>query len=96
MTTPVTNAKTLYDRENVTPYIYQSGLFTMGTVKPIGWERWPELRLCVDTEDDLNVVWLIYTKLHKEGAKPFTLQSIVSLLKRYPNIITNAHVRQKD
>jgi len=84
------NAKTLYDHEHVTPYIYQSGQFTIGTVKPIGWERWPELRLCVDTEDDLRMVREIYTKLYREGAKPFTLQAIVSLLKRHPEIITNA------
>lgn len=91
------NASTAYDHEHVTPYIYQHPeLFKLGIVKPIGKER-SDLRLCVDTADDLKMVREIYSKLYKEGGNPFTLETIVNFLDRHPEIVRiNANVKQKE
>ena len=92
------NAITSYEHEHVTPYIYEHPeLFKLGLVEPIGKERQPNLRLCVDTEEDLTMVGEIYNNLYREGAKPFTLNAVVDFLDNHPEIAkVNTHIRQKE
>ena len=47
-----------YDREHVTPYIYNSGLFKLGTVR--NDEDLSHIRWTVDTQEDLDRVREIY------------------------------------
>ena len=79
-------AKSQYNREHVTPFIYQHPeLFNIGTLKPIGRERRPELKFSVDTEKDLELVRAIYGRLYKD--KPFSLDSVILMLDRHPELL---------
>ena len=78
-------AKSKIEREHVTPYIRNSGLFKLKNVVnkspvPTNLSRW-----CVDEERDFRFVKTIYEYLYKEG-KLFYMKDVMSLLKKYPQI----------
>lgn len=89
-------AKRDYEREHVTPYIYQhSDLFRVKSVEANGKLRRPDLRLTVDTEKDLELVREIFKRLYREG-ETFYISEVIDLLDRYPELVgINIDVKQK-
>lgn len=87
------NAKSVYEREHVTPYIY----FHPEQFK-IAQKHYKEdlskIRLTVDEQADFELIDLIIRKLYH--VKPdFTLQDILSLLRAEPELVKiNAHIQQ--
>lgn len=84
------------DTEVWGPYFTQTGLFKWGVMAVDDPAvRWPELRLTVDTPADFELVTRIFDELHVPG-RVFTLQEIVALCRRRPDLIAiNAAVQQK-
>ena len=57
-----------HHREHVTPFIYENAeLFRIEHFEVEGRLRRPDLRLCVDTEEDLVLVREIYRRFYKYG-----------------------------
>ncbi len=85
-----------YEREHVMPYIYQHPeLFKIQTIPAAGKLKRPDLRLTVDTEEDLKLIREIYRRLYHEG-QIFYTEDVIDLLDKYPELIAiNANVRQK-
>jgi spore coat polysaccharide biosynthesis protein SpsF (cytidylyltransferase family) len=90
-------AKLDYEREHVTPYIYQHpDIFKLNFVEAKGKLRRPDLRLTVDTEEDLEFIREIYKRLYRDD-QIFYTEDIIELLDKYPELTDiNAHVRQKE
>ncbi len=86
-----------YEREHVTPYFYRHPeLFDVKELVAPDALRRPELRLCVDTEEDLALVREIYARLYVPPGRIFTTGEIIGLLDREPHLKEiNAHVVQK-
>ncbi len=94
-------AKKQYQREHVTPYIYQNAeplekinpKFRILQYKnPIDYSRY---RLTVDTTEDFEVIKRIYEALYKEG-QIFLLKDIIKFLEEHPEIAEiNKEVKQK-
>lgn len=79
------NAKKQYEREHVTPYIWdQPEKFRIGNVENdedlSATERWT-----LDYEEDLEFVRAIYANLYKEG-KIFGMEDVLKLLKKKPEL----------
>ena len=73
-----------YEREHVTPYIYQNP----NSFKLIGFKNsidYSEYRWTLDTPEDFEVITRIYEKLYKKD-KMFYFDDILDLMKRYPEI----------
>jgi len=90
-------AKQDYEREHVTPYIYQHpNLFQLKSVEATGKLRRPDLRLTVDTEEDLKLIREIFKRLQRNG-QVFYIEDVINLLDKHPELAAiNAHVRQKE
>jgi spore coat polysaccharide biosynthesis protein SpsF len=57
--------------------------------------RMPDLRLCIDTQEDLELVKTIYEELYPENPD-FGIKDIIELIKAKPHIKDiNSHIRQK-
>ena len=87
-------ANELYEREHVTPYIYEHPeIFTSHSYR---WEKdYSYYRWTLDTEDDFKLISNIYSELYKEE-NIFTTDDVLSLLEGKPELIKiNAHVKQK-
>lgn len=86
-----------YEREHVTPYIYQHpDLFKLNYVEAKGNLRRPDLRLTVDTEEDLEFIREIFKQLYRDG-QIFYAKDIIEFLAQHPELIAiNAQVRQKE
>jgi len=89
-------AKEKYQREHVTPYIYeQPEFFKLQIIKAEGKLKRSDLRLTVDTKEDLELIREIYKRLYKNG-KIFYLQEIIDLLEKYPQLLQiNSNIQQK-
>ena len=89
-------AKQDYEREHVTPYIYSHPeIFKLKSVEAIKKLRRPDLRLTVDTEEDLRLIREIFKHLYREG-QIFYTEEVIDFLDSHPKLIAiNAHVRQK-
>ncbi len=89
-------AKQDYEREHVTPYIYlHPEIFKLKSVEVTGKLRRPDLRLTVDTEEDLKLIREIFKRLYRDGQFFYT-EDVIDLLDEYPELIAiNARVRQK-
>ena len=79
------NAKKQYEREHVTPYIWdQPEKFRIGNVENdedlSATERWT-----LDYEEDLEFIRAIYANLYKEG-KIFGMEDVLKLLKKKPEL----------
>ncbi len=88
------NAKKPYEREHVTPYIYQHPeLFSLK-----GYERdddLSELRWTLDTEEDFRLIQEIYNALY-DGDKIFFTDEIIALMRAHPELARmNVHIEQK-
>lgn len=84
-----------YEREHVTPYYYlHREEFRLISVEAKGNLRRPELRLCVDTDDDLQLVRTIFERLGPGNS--FSIPDIVALVEKEPRLADiNGRVRQK-
>ncbi len=87
-------AKEPYQREHVTPYIYEHPeIFCLANVEnsqDLSYMRW-----AVDEEKDLEFVREIYKKLYKDG-KIFLTKDILALLRKEPQLLDiSKEVKQK-
>ncbi len=84
------------DRENVSLYIYEHPeKFRLGNVAAPPELRRPELRLTVDTQNDLDLVRGIYAGLYPKRPD-FSLSEVIRLLDENPELKEmNAHIQQK-
>jgi spore coat polysaccharide biosynthesis protein SpsF len=89
------SAKKPYQREHVTPYIYENpDYFKLRNVKAGKEIRYPDFRLTVDTKEDLSLIRKIYRHLCRSG-KIFFLQDVVNLLKIKPQFLKiNSNIKQ--
>ena len=86
-----------YEREHVTPYFYRNpekfNLKELVAAEPL---RRPELRLCVDTEEDLALVREIFARLYVPPGRIFTTVEVIAALDKEPRLKQiNARVVQK-
>ncbi len=84
------------DREHVSPYIYEHPQrFRLLNVPAPPEHMRPALRLCIDTQEDYQVVRAIYDALYPTKAD-FNLSDILAFLDSHPDIAAiNTHVKQK-
>ena len=89
-------AREPHEREHVTPYFYlHPEKFKLEFIDPVPLIRRPDLRLTLDTAEDLALVREIYGALYEEG-KIFTTRDIVRFLDERPELLKlNQHVKQK-
>jgi len=85
--------KESYQREHVTPYIWQNPeIFRIESVEASAELNYPEFRLTVDTEKDLELIRRIFDYLPDPGIK-----KVIGLLKEKPELVKlNSNVKQKD
>ena len=85
-----------YEREHVTPYIYQHpDLFRLKSVEANGKLRRPDLRLTVDTGEDLRLIKEIFHRLYHKN-QVFPIEEVINLLDKHPELAAiSANVRQK-
>lgn len=88
------NAKKDYEREHVTPYIYDSNNnFRMLSYK--NSNDYSKYRVTLDTEEDFKVITAIYEALFNEKGY-FLLQDVVEFLHKNPEIVKiNEEIEQK-
>lgn len=87
-------AKQEFEREHVTPYMYQHcDEFLVYDFK--GEENLSDYRWTLDTPEDFQFLQAVYSSLYKEG-QIFSTGQVLDLLKTQPELCKlNAHVRQK-
>lgn len=88
-------AKLPYEREHVTPYLYQHPeQFTVGSVesdRDLSKHRWT-----VDTEEDFELISRLITALYPDNPD-FTMEDLLAVLKEHPDWLSiNANVKQKN
>ena len=85
-----------YEREHVTPFIYRHPeLFSLEQVKAPREHTMPDLRLSIDTIDDLNLMTALFKRLYKKNPF-FSVDDVLSVIRREPELMQiNAHVQQK-
>ncbi len=86
------NAKEKYQREHVTPYIYENTqkIYYYKNDVDYSMHRWT-----LDTEEDFELINKIYNNLYK-GKHNFYLNEIVNLFKLKPELYDiNSHIEQK-
>lgn len=90
-------AKEPHQREHVTPYIYEHPrIFALQNIEAKGIIRRPELRLTVDTEEDLALIKNIYHFLYKPG-NIFLADEIITIVDAHPELKEiNARIKQKE
>lgn len=85
------NAKKNYQREHVTPYVYEYGKVYYYKNK-VDYSKY---RWTVDTGDDFKLIEEVYAKLYK-GTHDFYLYDILKVFEDYPELFyINSHVEQK-
>lgn len=86
------NAKEKYQREHVTPYIYEKSKFTFN-YKNI--EDYSKYRITVDTKEDFELIEAIYKELYK-GEHNFYMSEIIKLLENNNTLVNiNSNIKQK-
>lgn len=90
------DAKADYEREHVTPYIYRHPeLFTIQQVVAEDDLYDPDLRLCVDTPEDFELIRRIFEALYPKNPF-FSVREVLELVRKNPELREiNAHVEQK-
>lgn len=85
-----------YEREHVTPYFYlHPEKFKIQSLEAVGKLRRPDLRLTLDTAEDLALIKKIFGELYRPG-RIFYTEDIIDLLDRKPRLAKiNVNVRQK-
>lgn len=87
-------AMTIYDREHVTPFIYNhTDMFqtrNYSTSEDYSFHRWT-----VDTEEDRRLIEEIYKALYNPD-KLFSFEDVIKLFEQKPELIKiNQHIKQK-
>ena len=86
------NAKKTYQREHVTPYIYENGKNVFYYKNDVDYSKF---RWTLDTEEDFELISKIYDELYN-GEHNFYLEEIIGLFDREPDLYQiNSHVEQK-
>jgi len=87
-------ATTLFQREHVTPYLYQNPqLFKLRNLKSL--EDRSDIRLTVDTPEDLEFMKKIIAELYPQKPQ-FELADILAVLEKEPQLSKiNSHIKQK-
>lgn len=87
-------ARQPYEREHVTPYIYEHpNMFQLQNVEAQGEARRPEIRLTVDYQEDLELVRRICQSL---GEKSLRVVEVIRFLDANPSVAKiNADCEQK-
>jgi len=89
------NAKELYEREHVTPYMYKKNRNWAFYHNPEYTPNISNIRLTLDTPEDFNMISKVYDALY-HGKHDFYLPEILEFLAQHPDVIEiNSHVRQK-
>jgi spore coat polysaccharide biosynthesis protein SpsF len=58
-------------------------------------QHWPELRLCLDTEEDLVMLTEVFAALHRPG-RPLEIGAVIDFLRARPDVASmNAHIQQR-
>jgi spore coat polysaccharide biosynthesis protein SpsF len=88
-------AREPYQREHVTPYFYESpGRFTIARVTAAPEYNRTDLRLCVDTQEDLDLIRILHERLGAD--RSFALSDMITCLDGEPGLAQmNQHIRQK-
>ncbi|AOY78277.1 cytidylyltransferase domain-containing protein [Clostridium formicaceticum] len=85
-------AKQLYQREHVTPYIYENSEKIYYYKNEVDYSRY---RWTLDTEEDFQLITEIYKELY-EGRHDFYLDDVIKLFNRRPELYDiNKHISQK-
>ncbi len=86
------NAKEKYEREHVTPYLYENAKDAFYYVNDINYSKY---RWTLDTDEDFELISIIYEKLYK-GEHNFYLDDILKVFVEDESLINiNAHIEQK-
>jgi spore coat polysaccharide biosynthesis protein SpsF len=87
------NASKGYQREHVTPYIYENNknIYYYKNNTDLSFYRWT-----LDTGDDFKLIEKVYSHLYK-GKHDFYMADIISLFNKRPEYLRiNSNVRQKE
>jgi spore coat polysaccharide biosynthesis protein SpsF len=89
-------AKESYQREHVTPYIYENPkFFKLDNFEAPKEMRHPEFRLTLDTKEDYELIKEIFYRLESKK-KNFSVKDVIDLIKENPALLKiNAHIKQK-
>lgn len=83
-------AKKPSQREHVTPYIRETGLFS--TSNFLAKQDWSQYRMSVDHQVDFDLVSKVYESLYQHNPS-FTLQDIIEFLNANPSVYKlNQHI----
>jgi spore coat polysaccharide biosynthesis protein SpsF len=86
------NAKEAYQREHVTPYIYENSKKIFFYKNDIDYSKY---RWTLDTDEDFELIKIIYDRLYLEK-HDFYLKEIIEFFNQEPNLYQiNAHIEQK-
>ena len=86
------NATETYQREHVTPYIYEKSNKILFHKNEIDYSK---QRWTLDTEEDFDLITKIYDHLYT-GEHNFYLDEIIELFNKEPDLYNiNAHIEQK-
>ncbi len=90
------NASQDYQREHVTPFIREnSDIFRVSSITAPSDLFFPDLRLTVDTVEDMKLIKKIYHKLYRSDAI-VNLKSTINLLLEEPEWCRlNSHIQQR-
>ena len=84
------HAHKAYQREHVTPYMYENLAVDTMIIEPNS----AKYRLTLDTKEDLQVIQMLYTELYK-GKHDFYFIDIIRVLDENPEIAKiNQHIQQ--
>ncbi len=87
-------AKENFEREHVTPYIYQHPE-KFATENFINETDYSSHRWTVDTEEDLKLIRIIYSELYKPNCV-FYFEDVLKLFERRPELFSiNQNIKQK-
>lgn len=90
------SAKDPYNRENVTSYFYENpSIFKINKIKLPKYFQNPNLRLTLDTKEDLELITKIYENLHRKG-EFFKTREVLRLINQRPELREiNKHIVQR-
>lgn len=92
METAHKEAKERYQREHVTPFIYENNNNIFYYKNSIDYSKY---RWTLDTPEDFELLTKVYEELY-EGKHDFYLKEIIELFERKPELSDiNAHIEQK-
>ncbi|MBU4176052.1 MAG: glycosyltransferase family protein [Actinobacteria bacterium] len=91
------SAREDYQKEHVTPYIFENPeMFSLHFVPAPANLAFPEMRICVDTIEDLEAARTIFEAFPDEDKGPDAAQ-VVRFLLEHPEVIEiNTEVKQKE